>query len=101
MPDSRCWRGKSRRQPANAPGPSVMSSQDLSTAPGCVVLPKSTDACSWDDRRPNCQPRPERSRVTDTSERLSLDDVALRASRILDEVERAVIDKRPALELAL
>jgi ATPase family associated with various cellular activities (AAA)/Family of unknown function (DUF6062) len=39
--------------------------------------------------------------VTDTSERLSLDDVALRASRILDEVERAVIDKRPALELAL
>jgi MoxR-like ATPase len=39
--------------------------------------------------------------VTDTSERLSLDDVALRASRILDEIERAVIDKRPALELAL
>jgi MoxR-like ATPase len=39
--------------------------------------------------------------VTDTSERLGLDDVAVRASRILDEVERAVIGKRPALELAL
>jgi len=39
--------------------------------------------------------------VTDTSERLSLDDVAGRASRILDEIGRAVIDKRPALELAL
>jgi MoxR-like ATPase len=39
--------------------------------------------------------------MTDTSERLSLDDVATRANRILDEVERAVVGKRPALELAL
>jgi MoxR-like ATPase len=35
------------------------------------------------------------------SERLSLDDVAVRADSILDEVERVVIDKRPVLELAL
>jgi MoxR-like ATPase len=39
--------------------------------------------------------------MTDTSERLTLDEVAARAGRILDEVERAVVDKRPALELAL
>jgi len=39
--------------------------------------------------------------MTDTFERVGLDEVATRAARILDEVERAVIGKRPALELAL
>jgi len=39
--------------------------------------------------------------MTGTSERLRLDAVAERANRILDEVERAVIGKRSALELAL
>jgi MoxR-like ATPase len=39
--------------------------------------------------------------MTGTSERMSLSEVAERANRILDEVERAVIGKRPALELAL
>ncbi len=39
--------------------------------------------------------------MTGTSEYLSLNAVAVRATRILDEVERAVIGKRPSLELAL
>jgi MoxR-like ATPase len=39
--------------------------------------------------------------VTETSERLGLAEVAARAGRVLDEVERAVIGKRSALELAL
>jgi MoxR-like ATPase len=39
--------------------------------------------------------------VTDTSQQLGLTEVATRAGRILDEVERAVIGKRGALELAL
>jgi MoxR-like ATPase len=39
--------------------------------------------------------------VTETFDRLELAEVATRADRILDEVERAVIGKRPALELAL
>ena len=39
--------------------------------------------------------------MTDVSERLSLPEVAARAQRILDEVERAVLDKRLALELIL
>jgi len=39
--------------------------------------------------------------MTGTAERLSLEDVSIRAGRILDEVERAVVGKRPALELAL
>lgn len=39
--------------------------------------------------------------MIDTSSRLNLDEVAVHAGRILDEVERAVVDKRPALELAL
>jgi MoxR-like ATPase len=39
--------------------------------------------------------------VTGTSEQLGLRAAADRAARILDEVERAVIGKRPALELAL
>jgi len=39
--------------------------------------------------------------VTGTSERLSLDDLAIRSRRILDEVERAIVGKREALELAL
>ena len=38
--------------------------------------------------------------VTGTAE-LRLDEVAARAGRVLDEVERAVVGKRPALELAL
>ncbi len=37
----------------------------------------------------------------DTFEQLGLTEVATRAGRILDEVERAVIGKRPSLELAL
>lgn len=32
---------------------------------------------------------------------LTLKEVADRASRVLDEVERAIVGKRPALELAL
>jgi MoxR-like ATPase len=39
--------------------------------------------------------------MTGTAEQRPLDDVAARATAILDEVERAVIGKRPALELAL
>jgi len=39
--------------------------------------------------------------MTETSERLRLAEVSARADRVLDEVERAVIGKRPALELAL
>jgi MoxR-like ATPase len=39
--------------------------------------------------------------VTETFERLELAEVASRADRVLDEIERAVIGKRPALELAL
>ncbi|MGH2886635.1 MAG: AAA family ATPase, partial [Solirubrobacteraceae bacterium] len=39
--------------------------------------------------------------MTGTSARLGLDEVAVRARRIVDEVQRAVVDKRPALELAL
>ncbi|MFZ0971682.1 MAG: MoxR family ATPase [Solirubrobacteraceae bacterium] len=39
--------------------------------------------------------------MTETFERLELAEVASRADRVLDEVERAVIGKRPALELAL
>jgi MoxR-like ATPase len=39
--------------------------------------------------------------LTETSERLRLEDVATRARHILDEVERAIVGKRPALELAL
>jgi MoxR-like ATPase len=39
--------------------------------------------------------------VTGTSERLDFRAAAERAGRILDEVERAVVGKRPALELAL
>jgi MoxR-like ATPase len=39
--------------------------------------------------------------VTGTVQGLSLEDVAVRARRILDEVERAVVGKRQALELAL
>jgi MoxR-like ATPase len=39
--------------------------------------------------------------VTGTSERLAVPEVAARAGRILDEVERAVVGKRAALELAL
>jgi MoxR-like ATPase len=39
--------------------------------------------------------------MTDTYEGLTLHEVARRAGRILDEVERAVVGKRPALELAL
>lgn len=39
--------------------------------------------------------------MTGTSERLGLDQVAVRAGRVLDEVERAVVGKRAALELAL
>jgi MoxR-like ATPase len=39
--------------------------------------------------------------VTGTSEQLSLREAAGRAARILDEVERAVVGKRPSLELAL
>ena len=39
--------------------------------------------------------------MTHISEPLSLDDVANRAQGVLDEIERAVIGKRPALELAL
>jgi MoxR-like ATPase len=39
--------------------------------------------------------------MTGTAEHLSLEDVSIRAGRILDEVERAVVGKRPALELAL
>jgi MoxR-like ATPase len=39
--------------------------------------------------------------VTGTFERLALTEVPARASRILDEVERAVVGKRAALELAL
>ena len=39
--------------------------------------------------------------MTETFERLPLADVATRAGRILDEVERVVVGKRAALELAL
>jgi MoxR-like ATPase len=39
--------------------------------------------------------------MTGTSERLSLSDLAVRSQRILDEVERAIVGKREALELAL
>ncbi|MGH2894459.1 MAG: AAA family ATPase, partial [Solirubrobacteraceae bacterium] len=39
--------------------------------------------------------------MSETQLQLSLQDVAARATQILDEVERAVVDKRPALELAL
>ncbi|HYB31602.1 MAG TPA: MoxR family ATPase [Solirubrobacteraceae bacterium] len=39
--------------------------------------------------------------MTGTAERRPLEDVAARAILILDEVERAVVGKRPALELAL
>ncbi|HZU57936.1 MAG TPA: MoxR family ATPase [Actinocrinis sp.] len=39
--------------------------------------------------------------MTETSVQLSLDELAARASRVLDEVERAVVGKRDALELAL
>ena len=39
--------------------------------------------------------------MTETFDRLELAEVATRADRVLDEVERAVIGKRPALELAL
>jgi MoxR-like ATPase len=39
--------------------------------------------------------------MTESQPQLSLQEVAARAMRILDEVERAVVDKRPALELAL
>jgi hypothetical protein len=39
--------------------------------------------------------------MTDVRPRLSLEGVARRAERILDEVERAVIGKRDALGLAL
>ena len=39
--------------------------------------------------------------MTDTGQQLNLEEVAIRATRILDEVEQAIIDKRPALELAL
>jgi MoxR-like ATPase len=39
--------------------------------------------------------------VTDTAGRIGLDEVAQRAGHILDEVEKAIVAKRPALELAL
>jgi MoxR-like ATPase len=39
--------------------------------------------------------------VTGTYERLALTEVAARANRVLDEVERAVVGKRAPLELAL
>jgi MoxR-like ATPase len=39
--------------------------------------------------------------MTGTSAQLTLGELAARAGRILDEVERAVVGKRPALELAL
>ena len=39
--------------------------------------------------------------MTGTSEQLTLPEVAERAASVLDEVERAVVGKRPALELAL
>jgi MoxR-like ATPase len=39
--------------------------------------------------------------VTETSNEMTLDDVAVRARRIVDEIERAVVGKREALELAL
>lgn len=39
--------------------------------------------------------------MTDQLETLSLSEVAVRADRIVDEVGRAVIDKRPALKLVL
>ena len=39
--------------------------------------------------------------MTDTGQQLNFEEVAVRATRILDEVERAIVDKRPALELAL
>jgi MoxR-like ATPase len=39
--------------------------------------------------------------VTGTSEQIELQRAAERAAQILDEVERAVVGKRPALELAL
>ena len=45
--------------------------------------------------------RPSAVGVTGTSERLELAEVAERARRILDQVERAVVGKRSALELAL
>jgi MoxR-like ATPase len=39
--------------------------------------------------------------MTDTFEHLTLREVAERAAGVIDEVERAVVGKRPALELAL
>jgi MoxR-like ATPase len=42
-----------------------------------------------------------RPSVSDAVQQLGLEDVARRARRILDEVERAVVGKRDALELAL
>jgi len=39
--------------------------------------------------------------MTGTADRIDLEQVARRASTILDEVGKAVVDKRPALELAL
>ena len=39
--------------------------------------------------------------MTDTFERMGLAEVAIRAGQVLDEVERAVVGKRQALELAL
>ncbi len=39
--------------------------------------------------------------MTETSSEMTLDDVAVRAQRIVDEIERAVVGKREALELAL
>jgi MoxR-like ATPase len=39
--------------------------------------------------------------LPETSQDMTLDDVALRASRIVDEIERAVIGKRASLKLAL
>ena len=44
---------------------------------------------------------PAGGQMTGTSERLSLSDLAVRSRRILDEVERAIVGKREALELAL
>ena len=39
--------------------------------------------------------------MTETSSEMTLDDVAVRAHRIVDEIERAVVGKREALQLAL
>ncbi len=46
-------------------------------------------------------PNDHRRGVTGTAQRRELRDVAVRSSQILDEVERAVVGKREALELAL